>query len=372
MECFMKSRLIRVVSLLVVAAMAGGASVYLQPLVTASRVDESVANKSDAHTSSRSVIICSGRVETVDGEVDVASVIGGRLAAVCVSEGQTVEKGQILAEIEGQRQTADVAVAQQHALLAKSRLARLEAGNGAEEIAGALAAAKAVEADLLYERRSLERWRTLGAKSVITREELDQKRQRVEHLKHQLESQLKHYEALRRGPLGEEIQTARAELALSEAQLAKANVEDALRFVRAPMSGTVIKLYRHTGDAVLIDDITPILRLANTDRLQVRLEIDEADVPLVRPGLPGVFKVRGVASMAGRLTVKTVVPAFGPKRLFNPDASARHDGRTLEVLCEVRGQIPLFPGQRMTAEFTIGKPNQGHHSPGSRHQDRES
>jgi HlyD family secretion protein len=349
----MKSRLTHVVSFLLVAAMAGGASVYLQPFVTASRLDESVANDSHAHSSPRSVIICSGRVETVDGEVDVASVIGGRLAAVRVSEGEIVEKGQILAELEGQRQIADVAVAQQNVRLAKSRLARLAAGNGAEEIAQALAAAKAVEAELLYERRSFERWRTLSAKAVVSREELDQKKQRVEHLNHQLESQLKHYEALRRGPLGEEIQTAEAELALSEAQLAKANVEDALRFVRAPMSGTVLKLYRHSGNSVLIDDITPILRLANTDRLLVRLEIDEADVPLVQPGLQGGFKVRGVAGMAGRLTVKTVVPAFGPKRLFNPDASARHDARTLEVLCDAEGKTRLYPGQRVTAEFPL-------------------
>ena len=57
--------------------------------------------------------------------------------------------------------------------------------------------------------------------------------------------------------------------------------------------------------------------------------------------------------MAGRLTVKTIVPAFGPKRLFNPDASARHDARTLEVLCDAEGKARLYPGQRVTAEFPL-------------------
>ncbi len=68
------------------------------------------------------------------------------------------------------------------------------------------------------------------------------------------------------------------------------------------MASTVLKVYRHAGDAVMIDQVTPILRLANTDQLCIRVEIDEADVPLVQPGLSGTFKIRGVSDTAGRLT----------------------------------------------------------------------
>jgi multidrug resistance efflux pump len=354
----MKNKLIRLLLLVLVALAAGGGSLYLQPLMTASRTGEAIADEAYATDSRLRLIICSGRVETVDGEVDIAAQIGGRLAEVRVREGDKVEKDQILAVLAGERQIADVRVAQENVRLAKSRVARLLAGNGAEEISQALAAAQAVEAELLYEQRSYERSRKLGAKSVISPEELDQKRQRVEQLQKQLESQRKNHQALHRGPLAEEIEIARAELTLAEAQLAKANVEHELRFIRASMSGTVLKLYRHIGDAVMIDQITPILRIANTDRLQVRLEIDEADVPLVAPGLQGGFNIRGVPKAAGRLTVQTIVPAFGPKRLFNPDASARHDARTLEVLCDAEANTPLYPGQRVTAEFRISNNKQ--------------
>jgi hypothetical protein len=51
-----------------------------------------------------------------------------------------------------------------------------------------------------------------------------------------------------------------------------------------------------------------------------------------------------------RLTIRTVLPQFGPKRLFNPDTSARLDTRVLGVLCDVlEAEIPLYPGQRITA-----------------------
>jgi hypothetical protein len=50
--------------------------------------------------------------------------------------------------------------------------------------------------------------------------------------------------------------------------------------------------------------------------------------------------------------VKTIVPTFGPKRLFNPDASARFDSRILTVLCEPTGlKTQLYLGQRVTAYF---------------------
>ncbi len=350
----MKSKWIKLILLIGIAATAGGASVYLRPFGFG-RADEAVADDAYSRETSHRQILTSGRVETIDGEVDVASEIGGRLAEVKVREGDAVEKDQVLAVVQGERQIADVAVAEENVALAKSRLARLIAGNGAEEIARALASAKAVEAELVYEQRSLDRWRTLGAKLVVSQEDLDQKKQRVATLQHQLESGRKNYEALRRGPLAEEVATARAELAVAESQLSKAKVEHELRFVRAPMASTVLKVYRHAGDAVMIDQVTPILRLANTDQLCIRVEIDEADVPLVQPGLSGKFKIRGVGDTAGRLTVKTIVPAFGPKRLFNPDASARHDARTLEVLCEIQDSVRLYPGQRVTAEFEVAR-----------------
>src|SRR4051794_29366047 len=43
------------------------------------------------------MIVCSGRVESVHGEVDVSALIAGRLDEVRVTEGDTVREGDILA-----------------------------------------------------------------------------------------------------------------------------------------------------------------------------------------------------------------------------------------------------------------------------------
>jgi HlyD family secretion protein len=102
---------------------------------------------------------------------------------------------------------------------------------------------------------------------------------------------------------------------------------------------------------------TPILRIADTSRLRIRLEIDEPDVACLRVGQGGAFQVRGMEEAEGRLVVKTIIPMFGPKRLFNPDTSARNDTRTIAVLCEPRDdRIPLFLGQRVTAYLGETRP----------------
>jgi hypothetical protein len=95
---------------------------------------------------------------------------------------------------------------------------------------------------------------------------------------------------------------------------------------------------------------TPILRIADTSRLRVRLEVNEPDVARLEIGQNGTFLVRGRDKVAGQLVVKTIVPMFGPRRLFNPDTSVRNDTRTVAVLCEPADlKISLLLGQRVTA-----------------------
>ena len=79
------------------------------------------------------------------------------------------------------------------------------------------------------------------------------------------------------------------------------------------------------------------------------------DAPRLKPPREGTFEVGGIADNVGRLVViTTVVPQFGPKRLFNPDTSARIDTRILAVLCDIKEcKIPLYPGQRITARIPL-------------------
>ena len=295
-------------------------------------------------------IVCSGRVEPVRGEVDVSAQIEGQLAEVGVTEGDVVEQGDILAVLEGPRETAELSVAEANVAIARSRLGQVQAGNGPEEVQQALHEVEAQDALLAFETKNLGRLYRLLQRRTLSLEDYERQQRKVEQLQRQRDGLRKHYEAVRRGPLAQEIEVARAELALAEQRLHRVRVEHDLRTIRAPMAGTILEVYRHAGDSVITDMPTPILRMADTSQLRIRLEVDEASVARLRPGMQGTLQIRGSSTDVGRLAVTTIIPMFGPKRLFNPDTTARFDTRTLAVFCEPLDiRVPLYPGQRVTA-----------------------
>jgi len=285
-------------------------------------------------------LVCVGRVEPVNGEVEVSAQMSGTLVAVKVKEGEWVTTGTILAEVEASREKAalDSAVA---------KLVRVKAGNGKEEIAASEAARDAIAAELEYAEIEYKRANKLHEDKFVTDEIFDERQQRVSTLQKKLASATKQAEALKRGPLPEEI-------ALTEAEVACARVIYDLRLVRARDDGAILHLYRHTGDSVTMYQPTPILRMANTKHLRIRVEINEQDARLVKDGLEGVFTGIGVKEVSGYIIMRNILQSFEPRRLFEPDSTVRIDTRTLNVLCDMQNTtLPVYSGQRITAAFTI-------------------
>ena len=277
-----------------------------------------------------------------------------------------VEQGDILAVLEGPRETAELSVAEANVAIARSRLGQIQAGNGPEEVQQALHEVEAQDALLAFEKKNLGRLYKLLQRRTLSLEDYERQQRKVEQLQRQRDGLRKHYEAVRRGPLPQEIEVARAELALAEQRLQRVRVEHDLRIIRAPMAGTILEVYRHAGDSVITDMPTPILRMADTSRLRIRLEIDEASVARLRPGMRGTLQIRGSSTDVGRLTITTIIPMFGPKRLFNPDTTARFDTRTLAVFCEPSGHeraaVSGPAGHGLPGRY----PRQGRHAPGPR------
>ena len=305
------------------------------------------ANDDDPPPARKRKIVCTGRVEATEGEIDVMPQLSGELEEVRVTEGDRVEQGDLLATIDAKREHAAVSVAEANLEVAKAELDRVLAGSREEDIQ---AAARAVEsADALVEahRARVDEMKERSVDTAILEEATFQ----LKALEKKREAARHQYEALRRGPLPEDIQTAKAAVSLAEKQLEEGKTNYGYRQIVAAGKGVVLKVYCHAGDSVQAGR-TPVVQIADTDNLRIRLEVDETEAHELDEGMEGAFKVRGSSEEVGRLVVGRIVPAFGPKRLFNPDTSARVDTRTLELLCDVEStDVQLYPGQRITAEF---------------------
>jgi hypothetical protein len=91
--------------------------------------------------------------------------------------------------------------------------------------------------------------------------------------------------------------------------------------------------------------------MANTRRLRARVEVNEQDVYRLKVGMAGELTTFGASKTGGRLVVKTILPSFAPRRLFEPDSKARMDTRTLQLLSEVPEDAAVYSGQRVTVTF---------------------
>jgi multidrug resistance efflux pump len=144
----MKSKKL-IIGIIAVAIVAVGAfaSLTLPGLFASTAEAQEVAPEPAALPAANTRIIVEGQLIPVQSAALSLSTVG-RVAAVLVAEGATVEQGQVLVRLEAGRQQAGVAQAQANLDRATARLAELQAGALPEELASAQAAVDAAQARL--------------------------------------------------------------------------------------------------------------------------------------------------------------------------------------------------------------------------------
>jgi multidrug resistance efflux pump len=253
-------------------------------------------------------VTASGRIEGRDVTV-APKDIQGRVKRLLVDEGDTVKKGQLLAELEANALDARAAslaaqIANIDAQIGQATLdVSLTAKNSDASIAAAgavvssaqahIARAKAVLANATADYR---RGATLLDDKVISRREFDQMEMALRTSEADVDAAEK------------ELARALADLALARAskdtiavkrqqvrahqesrraavaQLAEAQANLAERQVVAPADGTILSRPVEVGDVVAPG--SPIVRLVDLSRLYVKVYIPEPDIPKIKLGDP--------------------------------------------------------------------------------------
>jgi multidrug resistance efflux pump len=298
------------------------------------------------------VLAAAGRVEGASETIEVGAGLDGVIAELRVREGERVQAGDVLAIIDRRELTAELAGAKATAEAARQARRRILRGSREEDRDRADAEVAAAEAVLAEARSQQQRSLLLFTEGVISAAQRDEARRVLDVSEAQLAAARKRAELVKAPALPEEAARADAEVRSADERVRA--VEQTLQktFVRAPISGTVLRTLLEPGESFSTLVPRPILSLADTSRLRVRAEVDERDVGrvvvgqrvLVRgdgwedAGIPGIVTSRG-AEM-GRRTVRSADPA------------EKSDRDVLEVLVDVDRQDPrLVFGLRVTVRF---------------------
>lgn len=221
-----------------------------------------------------------GNVEIRD--VDLGFRVSGRVEEVLVEEGDSIEKGQVLAALDAEPYQLQLASAQAAARRAKSELQRLENGFRPEEITegeAVLAERKAVRenAKILFERR-----KNLIQSNATSQQELDNAQSAYEQSMAGVNTAEAKLQLLKSGYRKEDIESARAQLAEAEANIEQIRLQIEDTKLKATKPGIVFT--RAIEPGAYVNPGQTAFTVTLTDRIWVRAFIPEPDLGRIQPG----------------------------------------------------------------------------------------
>lgn len=256
--------------LLAAIAMLAYQRFYLGPVVALRE-----ASRSDLVQS----IVASGRVLT-PRRVSIGSVTTDRVIGVPVSEGQRVQRGQLLIELDSSDESAALAQARSALAQAEARLRQIsELGLPAAEQALQQAEANARQAKAQHERTV-----ALRDKGFVGAAQVDDTRRNLEVTESQVRSARLQVDSNRRG--GSDLALASAAMEQARANVGSAEARLAQCFIRAPADGVLIGRAVEPGNVVAPG--RELLALAPDGETQIVVQLDERHLARLSIGQKGM------------------------------------------------------------------------------------
>lgn len=210
-------------------------------------------------------------------EVKISSDVSGEIVELYVEEGDSVKAGQLLAKIDADAYQSQVARGVAGVNSSKAQLANARAQINGQEAQKAQIEAQLANAQEIYKRNE-----TLAADGVVSQADLETSAASLRGLEANLR-------AAESNILGAKESARAAQFGVESSQATLSELRTSLRrtTIYAPMGGVVSLLNVEQGERV-VGTIqmagTELMRIANLNAMEVRVEVSENDVPSVKQG----------------------------------------------------------------------------------------
>jgi len=261
----------------------------------------------------------SGTIEL--DEVDVSSLVGGRVTGVLVSEGDSVALGDTLVVLAQGEVTAGVR--QQEAEAQRAReLARDQAlGPRVEERRASKADLDTAEAALTLAERELARIRALYDKQLLPQSDLDRAQTQRDQAAARRDGAAQRYRMLETGYRKTIVDAARNAAEAARAGLQSARSKARELTLTAPISGIV--LLKNVEQGEVVGPAVPILTLGDPSKLWMRAYIAAPLLPRVHLGDKVLVHVLGDnRSYPGRVVEIATRAEFTPRAALTEEERA--------------------------------------------------
>ena len=275
----------------------------------------------------QAIVSASGKIQPRT-LVNISADTMGRVVNLAVEEGQRVQKGQFLLQIDPRNLTT--AYNQSQASLAASR-------STMEQLRVSI---DGTRANLKAARDSLVRQQQLWKQGLTTREQLEAAENQVKVREADLASQERQIETQ-----GLRMQQEQAVVENAKLNLSKVRIE-------SPITGIITRRNIEEGETVVIGTMnnagTVLLTVADMSVIEAEVEVDETDIPTVQLGQTAKITIDAMPgkSFTGKVTEIGNSP-------IQATGSAATQATNFKVKVTVDGEIPdVRPGFTCTAEIT--------------------
>ncbi|MEO7936370.1 MAG: efflux RND transporter periplasmic adaptor subunit, partial [Dokdonella sp.] len=260
----------------------------------------------------RASILASGSMVFRD-QAQLSPEVIGKVRAVLVEEGDKVEKGQVVLQLDEQIYAAEVA--QQEANLRQQRI-NIDRQN----------------VNLKTQELQWERSRKMHERKLLDDNSFDTARQSFELA-------------------GIDLRTSREGLLQAEAMLNQSRERLAKTEIRAPISGTVVALEIKVGETAVSSATgiagSSLMTIANTDSLMTEINVDEADIARIREGQEVAIFAAAFPDTAVSGKVENI--PLSPRNVIGSTSLARD--YTVKVQLTDTKSLDLRPGMTCRAEI---------------------
>jgi HlyD family secretion protein len=302
------------------------------------------------------------RVLTLYGNVDIRQVElafydTGRILRLLVEEGDRVEAGQLVAEMDPVRYSLDVRQLEGKLEAQLQEVTRLHNGTRPQEIEQARATVQANEATLKDAELIYHRTKGLVATDFAPQQQLDDATAKLKTSSAHLKEAREALELAVIGPRKEDIAAAEAQLRAYQASLDLARQQLLDTRLYAPAPGIIRDRILEPGDMAFPQ--SPVFTLALTRPMWVRAYVPEPSLGKIVPGMRADIATDSYPGKIYKGWIGFISPTaeFTPKNVETPDLRTRLVYEVRAYICDPQDELRL--GMPATVSILLDQPRSG-------------
>jgi HlyD family secretion protein len=275
------------------------------------------------------IVSASGKVQPKRA-VNISAETSGKVVHVAVNEGETVQRGQLLLEIDPKNLETRVTNSEASLASARSQLDQTKAQIENTKVA------------LKEAQDALKRFEDLFKNGLLPRDQYEKAQNEVKRQETNLQ-------------VGEQsVKTQLARIRQEEANLESAKYDlNKVRIV-SPMAGLVTRRSIEEGETAVVGTMnnagTVLMQISDMSVIETEIEVDETDIPFIRVGQPAKVTIDAVPDQ----TFPGKVTEVGNSPIQATGAAAPGGRATnFKVVVTIDGLVPnVRPGFTCTAVIT--------------------